>query len=774
MEKFGIGQAVRRKEDLRFLSGSGRYIDDIKLAHMAHSAVLRSPHAHAHISQIDSKPALEMPGVLAVITGKDIQKAGIGNVPTRTAVNPIYKAERPLLALNTVRFVGDLIAFVVAETKATAVSALERIEVDYVPLPAVVDPVQALEAGATAVWPEAPDNLCVDFELGDRGAVDAAFDSAAHIVTLNIVNNRVTAVPIEPRGAIGEYHPDQDCYTLHASTQNVHANRAQIASDILHIDPKQLHVVAPDVGGGFGVKNSLYPEYALVLFAAHQLKRPVKWIADRSESFLADTHGREQHSHVQLALSKEGDFLALKVESIGNTGAYLSTVGPFVSSAGSARTQGGPYRIKNAHFHSRVAYTHTAPTDPYRGAGRPEATFVIERVIDVAAQQLGFNAIELRRRNAIRCDELPFITAMGAEIDSGDFPALLERTLELGDWPGFAARQQDSEKHGKLRGRGIGLYFECTGGGPKEYAAMKFSPDGSVDLAVGSHSTGMGHETAMAQIVNEQLGIAFDKIRFHQGDTNATPLGGGHGGSRGLEVGGSAVFRVAAHVREKTMQIASRQLEAASSDLHFANGLYTVVGTDRCISLDEIIKTSFQAGKSALDDNTTFERGQITYPNGCHMAEVEVDPETGSVTVLQYAIVDDFGRIINPLLADGQVIGGSVQGIGQALCERIVYDQNSGQLVSGSLMDYCLPRADFTPEFKLEYYEDAPTQRNPLGVKGAGEAGCVGAPPALVNAVIDALGAYGIQHIDMPLTPQRVWRAIQDARSILRTPANHR
>lgn len=772
MQQYGIGQAVRRKEDVRFTTGAGCYIDDLKPDGLCYAAVLRSPYAHAEIRALETKTAAQMPGILAVLTGADWRTAGWGDIPSRTPAKNIdgktpVAPPRPGLAVERVRFVGDAVALVVTETPQLARDALELIEVDYEELAAVVDPVVALKPNAPQVWPQVPENLCLRFETGDKDKTEALFVSADHVVSLNLVNNRVTAVSIEPRGALATYDSERDSYTLIASTQNIHANRKQLAEDVLHIEADKLRALAYDVGGGFGVKNALYPEYGLVLFAAHKVQRPVKWISDRSEAFLSDTHGREQHSQVELALTKAGDFLALRVQSVGNTGAYMATIGPFTASGGSARTQGGPYQLQSLYFSSRVAYTHTSPTDPYRGAGRPEASYVIERIIDVAAAELGFDPVELRRRNAIRPEQLPYKTPTGAEIDSGDFPAVLEKTLVLGDWQGFAGRAALSRQAGKRRGIGLGLYFECTGGAPTEYASLSFTADGSAQIAIGTHSTGMGHETVMAQIVADRLGLLFDTISFRQADTDATPSGGGHGGSRSVEVGGGAILAVAAKVIEKAKHIAAHQLEAALADLEFNAGEFRIAGTDRVISMQELVKLAHdpaalpESMEPGLDDNAVFERSKISFPNGCHLAEVEVDPETGVIKLLNYAIVDDFGTIMNPLLADGQVMGGTVQGIGQAMLEQIVYEPDSGQLVTGSLMDYCLPRADEIPPMRIAYYEDAPTTHNPLGVKGAGEAGCVGAPPALVNAVVNALQEYGVRHIEMPLTPEKVWRAIQ-------------
>jgi carbon-monoxide dehydrogenase large subunit len=770
VERYGVGQPIRRKEDRRFLTGEGRFVDDVSIPDMAHLVILRSPHAHAAIESIDTQAAEQCPGVLAVLTGADWVADGLGGIPTRTAAknsdgSPVPTPERQGLVADRARFVGDAVAMVVADSAEAARDAVELIEVDYRPLPAVVSAGEALAAGAPLVWDDVPGNLCVRYEVGDAAAVDAAIAEAAHVVSMDVDNQRVTAAPIETRGAIGRFDAAEERYELVFASQNVHANRNQLAEDVLHIDPQRLRSLAYDVGGGFGAKNPLYPEHALVLWAARRAGRPVKWINDRSEGFLSDAHGRDQQSHVTLALSAEGDFLALRVDSVGSAGPYLLSVGPFTCTAGSARTQGGPYRIPALHFHARAAFTNTAPTDPYRGAGRPEATYHIERIIDLAAAELGMDRVALRRRNLLRGDELPYTTGAGARIDCGDFETVLDRTLALADWDGFEERARQARSKGLLHGIGICSYLECSGGGPKEHAALRFSRDGRVTLAVGSHSTGMGHETVLAQVVAARLGLPIENIDFLQADTDATPIGGGHGGSRGLEMGGSAVVRVTDSVLDKARTIAAHLLEAASVDIEFDAGRFRVVGTDHAVDMQEVIRASFDParrpeGIDSLDDSHDYERSGITYPNGCHVAEVDVDPETGSVSLIGYSIVDDFGTILNPLTCAGQVMGGSAQGIGQALMERIVYETDSGQLLSGSFMDYALPRADDLPDFRIEFFEGAPSAENPLGVKGAGEAGCCGALPAVVGAIMHALEAYGVRHVDMPLSPERLWRAM--------------
>lgn len=776
MEKYGIGQPVRRKEDVRFLTGTGTYIDDINRDNQAHAVVVRSPYAHAKILEINTDDAKEMPGVLLIVTGEDWKREGFQPMPTKSAVNkkkdgtPLNQPPRHCFAFDKVRYVGEPVALIVAETREQAVDAAEVLEVDYEELPAVTDQVKALESGAPQIWDDIEGNFCIDFELGNKDDVDKAFAQADHVIKLDLRNNRVTASPIETRGAIAMFDEAAERYELFNATQNVHANRATFA-DVLKIEPDQIHHVAPDVGGGFGAKNSGYPEPPMLLYAAKKLGRPVKWINDRNEGFQSDTHGRDQVSTVELALDKDGKFLALRTKTIGNLGAYCWTVGPFTPTGGSARTQGGPYDFPAMHYTGIGAFTNTMCLDPYRGAGRPEASFQIERIVELAARELGMDPVEIRRKNLMQPETLPRKTPMGLDVDSGNFPEVFERTLKMSDRDGFAKRVAESEKKGLKRGFAIAPYLECTGGGPKEFAGVTFGKDGSAVLRTGAQSTGMGQETSFCQILADQLGIDFEKVSYKQGDTDATPIGGGHGGSRNMEVGGSAVKTVASDVIAKATVIAAHLLNSNKDDMTFEDGTFTDVKTDQTVSMTDVIAASHEKsrlpkdmGPGCLDTDSVFEREIISCPNGCHAAEVEVDPETGHVKVDRMWIVDDFGTIINPMLADGQVMGGVAQGIGQALMEQVVYDAESGQLVTGSLMDYALPRAENMPEMELAFYEDAPTAKNPLGVKGSGEAGCCGAPPAVVNAVLDALKDFGVRHIEMPLTPQRVWQAIQDAR----------
>jgi aerobic carbon-monoxide dehydrogenase large subunit len=769
--------SVRRLEDRRFVTGTGTFIDDVSLEGQAHAAVLRSSRAHARINSIDAGQARAAPGVLLVVTGSEWVAAGHRPIPTKTTVrskrdgSPFNEPKRHCLAVDTVHHVGEPVALVVAETRAEAEAALELIEVDYVELPAVAHQVAALGESAPQLWPEAPGNFCLDFELGNRAAVEEAFARADHVVALDIANNRVAGTPMEPRGVLAAYDEATDTCTLWNASQNIHANREIIAQQILNIPVAKVRHVAPDVGGGFGAKNCVYPEQALVLYAARRLGRPVKWVGTRSEAFLADAHGRDQVSTVSLALARDGSFLALKVETVGNLGAWCGTMGPFTPTMGTARTQGGPYAFPALLYTARTAFTNTAQTDPYRGAGRPEATFHIERIIEHAARLLGFDRVELRRKNLIPRSALPWTTPMGLSIDSGNFAGLLERTLELADYAGFPQRAAEARARGMRRGIAVAPYLETTGGAPKEEARVTFGADGRVTLAVGSHSTGMGHETSLTQILAAHLGLPLEAIAFRQADTAVTRSGGGHGGSRSMEVGGSAVLKAAAEIVGKGRAIAAHLLNSRIEDIEYATGSdgshFNDVKTGQSLTLAEVAAAAADAGRlppgmatGALDTTAVYERAAVTVPNGCHVAEVEVDPDTGVVKVVGFWAVDDFGRIVNPMLADGQVMGGVAQGLGQALLEEVVYDPDTGQPLTGSFMDYCLPRADDVPSMVVEYDESAPTARNPLGVKGAGEAGCCGAPAAIVNAVLDALAEYGVAHVDMPLTPMKVWRAI--------------
>ena len=771
MGQFGMGQPVRRVEDQRFLTGTGRYTDDIALPNQAYGMVLRSPHAHARITKLDVAAARKAPRVLGVYTAADLAKAKISSLPCPVDLpmrdgGAMRKPPRPILAEGRVRHVGDGIAFIVAETIAAARDAAELVEVAYDGLPAIADTEGALAKGAPLVWDDAPGNLCLDWEIGDAKKTDALLKQAAKVVRLTLVHNRLVSNAMEPRGALADW--DGNRLTLYVSCQGSHGLRDTLAGEILHVDPATLRVVTPDVGGGFGTKIFVYPEYPLVLHAARALGRPVKWAGERADSFLADAHGRDNVTHAALALDKDGNFLALSIDNIANLGAYLSQYGPFIPTLAGAHMMTGVYRFQAAHVRVRGVFTHTTPVDAYRGAGRPEAAYVIERLVDAAARELKVSAADLRRRNFVRPQDMPHTTALGATYDSGEFVKNLDDAIRIAGLDGFPARRAKAQTNGKLRGVGYATYIESCGGGEgAEFAGVDIAVDGKVTVRVGSQNNGQGHQTAYSQLVADRLGIDdMARITVVQGDTDIVPSGTGTGGSRAIPVGGHAVNAATERLIEKGKRLAAHYLEAAAADIEFADGRFTVAGTDRRIGLDEVAKRAVrevpsgeEPGLAGID---TFEASAFTYPNGCHLAEVEIDIDTGAIDIVAFIVVDDFGTVLNPLMLAGQVHGGVAQGVGQALLESCVYDPGTGQLITGSFMDYCMPRADNLPgiEFRTNV---VPCATNPMGVKGAGEAGAIGAPPAVVNAVIDALSARGVTHLDMPLTPEKVWRAIHGA-----------
>jgi carbon-monoxide dehydrogenase large subunit len=776
MGQFGMGQPVRRVEDQRFLTGSGRYTDDIALANQAYGVVLRSPHAHARIVTLDVAAARRAPGVLAVYTAADLAHAKLSGLPCPIDLpmrdgSAMRKPPRPILANGSVRHVGDGIAFIVAETVAAARDAAELVAIEYEGLPAIADTEGALAEGAPLVWDDAaghvPGNLCLDWEIGDAQRTAALLAQAAKVVRLTLVHNRLVSNAMEPRGALADW--DGKRLTLYVSSQGSHGLRDVLAGEILHVDPKTLHVVTPDVGGGFGTKIFVYPEYPLVLHAARQLGRPVKWSGERADSFLADAHGRDNVTHAALALDKDGGFLALAIDNIANLGAYLSQYGPFIPTLAGAHMMTGVYRFQAAHVRVRGVFTHTVPVDAYRGAGRPEAAYVIERLVDEAARAIGVSAADLRRKNFIRPQDMPHTTALGAIYDSGEFVKNLDDAMRIAGLDGFAARRAQAKAKGRLRGIGHATYIESCGGGEgAEFAGVAIAADGQITVRVGSQNNGQGHQTAYSQLVADRLGIDdLGRIAVVQGDTDVVPSGTGTGGSRAIPVGGHAVMAANERMIEKGKRLAAHYLEAATADIEFADGSFTVVGTDRRIGLGDVAAravTDLPAGEEpGLSGIDTFEASAFTYPNGCHLAEIEIDADTGAIEIVNFVVVDDFGTVLNPLMLAGQVHGGIAQGVGQALLEDCVYDPRSGQLLTGSFMDYCMPRADNLPviDFRTNV---VPCTTNPMGVKGAGEAGAIGAPPAVVNAVIDALREHGVSHLDMPLTPEKVWRAIQGAR----------
>jgi carbon-monoxide dehydrogenase large subunit len=760
MGEFGIGQPMRRKEDERFLLGRGRYVDDLPAEGHLVGFVVRSHAAHAEIRRLVVDAARRAPGVHTVLTGRDYREAGLGPLPCMSDIGAeIIRPERYPLQSERVRHVGDPIAFIVADSLAEARDAADLVEIDYEPVAPVVEAVAALDADAPRIWPEAPHNQAFQFQAGDAAAVAEAFANAAHIIDLELVNNRVVVAAMEPRGAIATYEPEEDRLTLRFSGQAIHGLRAQLASRVFNIPEEKLRLIAPDVGGGFGMKNFLYPEYALLLWAARELRRPVRWVAERSEDFVSDTQARDQVTKVTLALDAGHRFLALKVDTIANLGAYLSTNGPLIPTRPTMIVLGGCYRMPAMDFRVKGVFTNTVPVDAYRGAGRPEASYIIERLVEHAAHELGLEPSELRRRNFINPEDMPYRTALGQTLDCADFAGTMDKALALGDCAGFEARRRSSEANGQLRGLGMASYYEATLGIPQEAAEVRFEADGRVAMVVGTQSNGQGLETGYAQIVNEFLGVPPDRVHLVQGDTALVATGGGHGGSRSTQLGGSALFRAAEQVRERGRELAAEHLEVAAADVEFEDGTFRVVGTDRAVGLLDLAAEHRADGRSLLDARAEYQREAFTFPNGCHVCELEIDPETGMVTIERYSICDDFGRVINPLLVEGQVHGGTVQGIGQALLERTVYEEGSGQLVTGSFMDYAIPHAANMPSFDFTLNE-VPTTTNPLGVKGCGEAGCVGALPAVMNAVVDALRARGITHVDMPATPEKIWRLL--------------
>ena len=772
MAKFGIGQGMKRKEDQRFLTGQGQYTDDLAVAGMARAVLVRAPMAHARITGIETAGAKAAPGVLAVLTGEDVAADGLGALPCaallkgrdgKRAVGPAY----PLLVRDRVRHVGDAVALVVAETLEQARDAAELVEVGYDALPAVPGIDAASAPGAPLVWDEAPGNLCVDWETGDAGAVEAAFKTAAKVAELTLVNNRIVVNSIEPRGVLAEYDAGAGGYTLHVSTQGPHGVR-DVLCEVLKIEASAMRVVSPDVGGGFGMKIFPYREHALAAWAARRVGRPVKWIGERTESFVSDTQGRDHQSTARMALDGDGRFLALSVDTRADLGAYLSLYGPAIPTVAGSGMLAGLYTTPAIHVRVRAYFTNTLPVDAYRGAGRPEAAYLVERLVDECAKATGIDRAEIRRRNFAPSSAMPFTTALGETYDSGDFAAHLDKALAGAGWATVEARKADSRKAGLLRGIGISTYVEACGGGGPEWADMRVNPDGTVTVPIGTRSTGQGHETAYSQLVTQALGIDNELVTVIQGDTAAIENGAGTDGSRSLPAGGSALQAAIDVVIEKGKRIAAHALEAAEADIELADGRFTVAGTDRSISLADVARRAEDPSQlpegmePGLSASESYKPKASTYPNGTHVCEVEIDPDTGIVRVDRYTVVDDFGEVVNPMLLQGQVHGGVAQGIGQALYERVVYDDDA-QLVSGSLMDYCLPRADDLP---MVGFAMSPTRctTNPLGVKGCGEAGAIGAPPAVINAVLDALAPVGVTGIDMPATPERVWAAIQAAK----------
>jgi len=775
MVKFAIGQGVHRVEDHRLLTGAGNYTDDIHIEGAARAAILRSPVAHAVIRGIDVAAAKAAPGVIAVYTGADVAADGLGDLPcvppvTNRDGTPRADTPRPILAQGKVRHVGDPIALVIAETAVQARDAVELIEVDLDELPATVDTEAAAAEGAPQLFDHIPGNLAFDWESGDKAAVDAAFATAHETVAVRVVNNRIVVNSMEVRPVVAEYDPATDRSTLWSSTQGPHVFQTLLAEAVLKIDPAKLRCRTTDVGGGFGMKIFLYPEQALCTWASRKLKRAVKYLPDRSEAFVSDIQGRDNVSYAEAAVDADGVIQALRVTTYAALGGYLSHMGAFIPTNAGTHMLSGVYKIPHVYVNVKGVLNNTTPTDAYRGAGRPEAAYLIERVVDSVGYALRLTPDEVRRRNFIPPEAMPYTTPLGNVYDTGEFQTLMEEAMQRADWAGFEARRAEAAGRGRLRGIGMGYYIEKCGGGSPETADVRFTDDGRVEIRIGTQSNGQGHETAYAQILSDTIGIDGDRVRVIQGDTDEVPKGM-TGGSRSVPVGGAAVLLAGRQIVEKARRVAANAMEAASVDIEFADGVFTVAGTDKRMTIEQVAKAAMDPANledgmtPGLDERHERKPEAATYPNGCHVCEIEIDPDTGEMAIGRYTIVDDFGDTINPALLAGQVHGGIVQGFGQAVQEHTVYEAGSGQLVTGSFMDYTLPRAGDVPMFDFNVHNVRCTT-NPLGIKGSGEAGAIGAPPALIAAIVDALRATtGLSHIDMPATPQVIWKVIQDART---------
>jgi len=780
MTATGIGASVRRKEDARFLTGRGTYTDDINRPGQTYAFILRSPHAHAEIRGIDTGKAKAAPGVVAVFTGADM---AVGGLPCGWLIHskdgtPMAEPPHPVLAQGKVRHIGDPVAVVIAETRAQAKDAAELIAVDYKALPGVASAEDALTSGAPQLHDQAKGNLCYDWHLGDKAAADSAFAKAAHVTRLEIVNNRLVANAMEPRAAIGEYDRATGEYTLYTTSQNPHVIRLLMGAFVLQLPEHKLRVVAPDVGGGFGSKIYHYAEEAIVTWASAKVGRPIKWTAERGESFISDAQGRDHVTHAELALDKDGKFLGMRVSTIANLGGYLSTFATAIPTYLYGTLLAGTYTTPAIYVEVKAVFTNTVPVDAYRGAGRPEACYVVERLVETAAREMKIDPAELRRRNFVPKDAYPYQTPVALAYDSGDYFTTLEMATKAADYAGFAKRREEAAKRGKLRGIGIATYIEACGIAPSavagalgaraglyESAEVRVHPTGSITVFTGSHSHGQGHETTFAQLVSERLGVPLEMVDVVHGDTNKIQFGLGTYGSRSLPVGGSALMKAIDKVVNKGKKIAAHLLEASEADIEFKDGKYSVAGTDKNVPFGQVAFSAYvphnypiEELEPGLDETAFYDPKNFTFPAGCHIAEVEIDRDTGTVEVVKFTAADDFGRIINPMIVEGQVHGGLAQGIGQALYENTVYD-DSGQLVTGSFMDYCMPRADNLPSFDVATHTTLCTH-NPLGVKGCGEAGAIGAPAAIMNAVVDALAPLGVKDLEMPATPERIWRAI--------------
>ena len=785
MTEHGIGVSVKRKEDRRFLTGNGNYTDDINRPGQTYAYFLRSQVAHAEINGVDTSAAEKADGVVAVFTGADLAADEVGGLPCGWGLtfqngDPMVEPAHPALAQGKVRHVGDAIAVVVAETKKQAKAAAQLIEADLNGLPAVVDMKKAIEGG-TLVHDEAAENTCYDWAIGEKADVDAAFDGADHVTSIDIVNNRLIPNAIEPRVALAEYEAASGDYTLYTTTQNPHVIRLLMGAFVLQIPEHKLKIVAPDVGGGFGSKIFHYAEEAVLTWASAKVGRPIKWTAERSESFMTDAHGRDHVTHAELALDKEGRFLGLRVQTLANMGSYLSTFAPAVPTYLHATLLAGVYTTPLIYANIRAVFTNTVPVDAYRGAGRPEATYLLERIVSKAAREMGIDQVEIRRKNFIPSDAFPYQTPVALQYDSGDYEATLSAALEAADVDGFAGRREAAARDGKLRGLGYSTYIEACGVAPSavagalgaraglyESAVVRVHPTGSVTVFTGTHSHGQSHETTFAQLISEQLGVDFEAVDIVHGDTSKIQFGMGTYGSRSLAVGGEAILRAANKIVDKGKKIAAHILEASEADIEFADGSYTVKGTDKAMAFGEVALAAYvphnyphETLEPGLEESAFYDPLNFTFPGGCHVCEVDVDPDTGVVDVVNFTAVDDVGRVINPMIVEGQVHGGVTQGIGQALLENAVYDEN-GQLLSGSYMDYTMPRADDVPSYHVST-EETLCAHNSLGVKGVGEVGAIGSTPAVINAVVDALAEKGVTDVPLPASPQNVWRAIQEA-----------
>ena len=773
LQKFGVGQPVLRKEDDTLVRGKGKYTDDFDLPGQAYAWIVRSSHAHGIIKGIDTSAAKAMPGVLGVWTGADMASAGYGpytcGLPLKNRDGtPLLQTNRTALMSDKVRYVGDPVAFVVAETLAQARDAGEAVVLDIEPLSAVTEPAEAAKPGAPQLYDHIPNNVALDYHYGDAAKVEAAFAGAAHVTKLDIINTRVAVVAMEPRAALASYDKASERYTIQVPTQGVAGNRTNLAKNLLKVPNDKVRLLTANVGGSFGMKNINYPEYMCILHAAKTLGRPVKWTDERSTSFLSDSHGRAQQIHAELALDAEGKFLAVKVAGYGNLGAYITGVAPSPLSLNVGKNIASVYRTPLLSVDIKTVLTNTTLMGAYRGAGRPEANYFMERLIDRAADEMGINRLTLRKRNFIKPAQMPFAASSGVTYDSGDFQGVFNKALEISDHANFARRKKESRKRGKLRGIAVGSYLEVTAPPGVELGKIVFEDYGSVKLITGTLDYGQGHATPFAQVMADQLGVPFESVKLVQGDSDIVHTGNGTGGSRSITASGMAIVEASKLVIEKGKKAAAHLMEAWESDIEFAKGRFTIAGTDRSIDIMELSRR-LREGKmpegvpSSLDVDHTTKEVPSTFPNGCHVAEVEIDPDTGVAQIVRYTGVNDFGTIVNPMLVAGQLHGGVAQGIGQALMEQVSYD-SSGQPITGSFMDYAMPRAEDIPIMAVGDHP-VPAKSNPLGTKGCGEAGCAGSLSTIVNAALDALSEFGIKHIDMPLTSERIWRAIQDAKA---------